>query len=136
MTAALSRGAAGRRPRGLSQLLDAGVPLLRHRSVLAPGLTPSPPPSQLPPSAWQLLGNRLRGEFAGPQGWCGARGSVWGPQAQMEPARPLSPFFTGWARPPEVTVEPGLSSCAAQAHCSAGRVDSRASVQSQVFSLC
>ena len=120
------------------------MPLLRHRSVLGPSLTPSPLPSQFPPGARQLLRNCILSEFAGLQGWCGARGSVRGPQAQMEPgglalaqpARPLPPFFRGWARPPEVTVEPGLSSHAAQAHCPAGRVDSRASVQSQAFSLC
>lgn len=68
---------------------------------------------------------------------------MWGAQVWMEPRSPkltqpacsLAPFFTGWAGPPEVTVEPGLSSCTAQACRPAARVDSRASVQSQAFSL-
>lgn len=59
-----------------------------------------------------------------------------GGPALAQPARPLSPFFTGWAGLPEMTVEVGLSSRAAQARRPAGRVDSRASVQSQASSLC
>lgn len=53
-----------------------------------------------------------------------------GSPALTQPACPLAPFFTGWDGPPEVTVEPGLSSHAAQARRPAARVDSQASVQS------
>lgn len=58
-----------------------------------------------------------------------------GSPALTQPACPLAPFFTGWAGSPEVTVELGLSSRAAQARRPAARVNSRASVQSQSLSL-
>lgn len=86
MTAALGRGAAGRRPRGLSPLLDASVPLLHHRSVLAPVALPSPTrrsaASWKPHPQWVCWTTGLvwsQGLCAGSSGPDGAWGPCTGP---------------------------------------------------------
>lgn len=73
MTAALGRGAAGRRPRGLSPLLDASVPLLHHRSVLAPAARPDTEPAALPAPTRRSAASRK----PHPQWVCWTTGLVW-----------------------------------------------------------
>lgn len=133
MTAALSRRGRQKAPRAVT-------PPGCQRASAPPPQRPGPPRPALtrslrrPPSSHQAPAASRKPH---PQWVCWttglvwSQGSVWGPQAQMEPgdpalaqpARPLALLHgLGWAS--EVTVELGLRSRAAQARHPAGRVDS------------